>query len=502
MEISKELIDEIKKSISDLHSTDENAIKKYSLQIHRIIHEKLFPDALGDKYLYSTLLFVKNDIILEHEFLFSEQTPSKYANSEIVKNYVQNIQPKLSRHLRNKEETIGISNQLILSKNDSLVLYSSSDKKINESTIRVNNEISLSYNLDLINIPEKELVKIYNCKIKENTPEEVFTGNFYEDFVDNNKTLNHLKKKLKVKSKQNMLKPILSLYAIGGYSKSIRNYYVYFIKPSTKQKYYNGLLNIALTRPLRKNELVIIDLLLFYIFSEIAVKELSLKNEEKLHIELAHSINSDLGDALNKLENSFDDSLSNKEKARNANLAHKLLEKAYINGKALLLLEKKRKSAVPFKYIEFDLGLIETNLIKGLKKNHNRFKKEPLIENILVFKNISSKSFLVEESFDILMYNIINNAITHTKEDFNKLKISIEDGVKFFVIKIFNDGFINDSVYESIKNNFLSSEGFNDGLRTISKIHNIVPGLSVSVERNKKNVQTCFIIKIIKIYEK
>ena len=91
--------------------------------------------------------------------------------------------------MRNKEETIGISNQLILSKNDSLVLYSSSDKKINESTIRVNNEISLSYNLDLINIPEKELVKIYNCKIKENTPEEVFTGNFYEDFVDNNKII-------------------------------------------------------------------------------------------------------------------------------------------------------------------------------------------------------------------------------------------------------------------------------------------------------------------------
>lgn len=490
MELNSKLIDKIIEAASGLSSNSEKSIERFNTKIHEAL-DVFFEEQFGDTYLYSTLLFVNNGIILQHGFLFNPRSDNYKKDSEVQK-YIEQIQPNLSRKLREEDISIGISNHLINSNVNSLVFYKNTNK--NENIISAIDKIKILFNLNEVNISSKKKKKIYAANTPSELYEDLLKLEFYHNFIPNKAAVIQFKNKLGVKSSTESIVPILSLYDLG--CPTTQEYFVYFIKPNTKHKYYNGLINLSLTRPLKVNEIALIELILFYIFSEIARKELTIKLSEQSHLEIAHSINGDLGLALNNLNK-----LKNKgPKSRLLNETHELINSAFENGNNLLILDQKSRKKKPLELVYFDHGKILTYLDSSFKDNiarseSNNFER---IRNRIKNKNYSVAPFKTEISYKLSLYNIINNAVKHTESDFDKIDIRLQEHKKHIYIKIYNDGLVSDDHIQSIKENFINTENFGFGLTTVAKVHNSIPGINISAKKSKKLKRTEFIIKLDK----
>ncbi len=460
----------IKGLIKRFHSEEDDfKIENFNHEVHKHL-KNLFQKTFGKNFLYSTLLFVQDDIIQKHHFEFGNQFKEKTDSKKI--NYIENIQPGYSRKLRELNSTIGISNHIIDTKVNGVVFYKS--KNENENTIRVNNKIPCSYNLNDVNIPNEIEKTIFNCKTVEELPDKLFCNEFYNSLVRSNDNLNKFKKSLGVKSDVSILKPILTLYKLAG--NKLPEYFVYFIRPDTEHDYYNGLINIALSRPLRDNELAVINLLLFYVFSEVAIfrYKKDTRNAEWKNIidDLSHSQNniySSLLKKTTKLKALFSEIEKNVQESSAYISIYKETERKLINQ--IKILEKSTKLNLAIGKYTIDKNNLGSTLLEVIKPSlvnigeilkltyeilldgiedidftkeiHKEQSAKYIIQNhTKQYNKLSNYNLSVSETaFFITVLELLKNAIKYSDNEKPIFKVSIIENIyeNYHALSFFNN---------------------------------------------------------------
>jgi len=483
IELTTEHIKEIKKISSELGLTTKGNLKKFNNKIHVLLHEILFEK---NDYLYSTLLFIKDNSILDHQFFLG----SKIEKKSYLNNYIKNIQRKLSQELRQNHSTIGISNKVIDSKINGIVLYYD-NLRDDGFTAKAGDYVDLGYDLNNVSIPKEIQEKIFNQKL-DKLENELKGKKFYSDFIKDKESLENIKTEFNVNN-IDLLTPILSLYYLS--IPDIKsNFYSYFIKPDTSHDHYNGLFNLTLTRALKSNELATLNLILFYIFSEIALKDTSDKIEEeaneKYQVELAHIINGNLGRSLNLINNGKGKFSKEDVEIDNIEVLYKLLKRTERRSKIFLDLYKKQRGLLEYEMIKFRnipfLEIIEDALENNISNNISYSKAKEIssviksnrFENLKkIIKTIQLK---VEKSIELILYNGIHNAIKFS-QNLDNFNITIYNETDHIKITIINDKKMGINLVDSINENFkyLEENGF--GLITIKKICDSIKNLSIEV---------------------
>ncbi|WP_452600625.1 hypothetical protein [Pontimicrobium sp. MEBiC06410] len=477
-------IKEIKKISSELGLTTRENVEKFNEKIHAFLHKKLYGRS---DYLYSTLLFVKNGDIINHQFFLG----TKIETSHSLAKYIKYIQKKLSSDLRDNNSTIGISNEVIKSKINGIVLYKN-DENDSEFTAKAGEGIDLSYNLGNVEVPKEAKKRIFNQNVKQ-IEDELKSKNFYIDFIQNKESLNSLKAEFKINN-THLLNPILSLYYLS-IPDNNSNFYSYFIKPDTSHDYYNGLFNLTLTRALKSDELATLNLILFYIFSEIALKDTSNQIErevnEKYQVELAHIINGNLGKALNLLNNETGEFLKDKVEVDNIEVLYKLLKRTERRSKIFLDLYNKERELLDYNIIQFEsipfAEIIEDALENNVSNNMSKIRANKILaltksNKFDYLKNLTTNNqFDIEESIELVLYNALHNGIKFS-EDLNNFNITIKEELKSITIVITNDKKMELNLVDSINNDFKHIEKIGFGLVTIKKVWSFIKNLSIKVD--------------------
>ncbi len=508
----------IKSIINQFHSEgDSFKLDKFNEEIH-IFLNNLFEKSFGNEYLYSTLLFVKKDIIQKHSFLFNSKN-----NFDKKRNYVENIQPVFARILRIKKLTIGLSNHIVKNKINGLVLYESNiyDKKkkakvVNKiehsfdlDNIELNEQISneirkLSFNEEdkkiLDKLPDSLINKIPNKLLKASTYSNLFNKNHYEESIIK------LHNDLNISSSIETIKPILILYKIGNPKlHESKEFFTYFVRPDTEHKYFDGLINFSLKRPLKDNELSVLNLILYYIFSEVAIKEykVDIKNAEWKDIidNLAHSQNNIytyLYEKSKTLEALFIE-ISNSFKEKNELTFNYLSESLEFNENLFLLektnrlnlaigkftinnsnqgLKDELKEILSPRYVELEKKICEISQILLISIKSYNFQNKRHIDLALInlqkfiqYELNKFKGILVlvsETAFFIIILEIFKNLIEYSDEVNPFFDIFIEEDNDFLKLCFLNNNLSEG--YIKIINRKNKVDKVSYGLRTIFRI--------------------------------